>query len=69
LHKGTSYSQVGNMQFGKNMLHISEVLPENCSSIEAGDIICSVDDIVLYSLSQVLLLMFVCSTSVCHLRS
>ncbi|BAF25171.1 uncharacterized protein [Oryza sativa Japonica Group] len=31
---------------------ISEVLPENCSSIEAGDIICSVDDIVLYSLSQ-----------------
>ncbi|XP_052167565.1 uncharacterized protein LOC127784367 [Oryza glaberrima] len=31
---------------------ISEVLPENCGSIEAGDIICSVDDIVLYSLSQ-----------------
>uniref|UniRef100_A0A0E0M1M1 PDZ domain-containing protein n=1 Tax=Oryza punctata TaxID=4537 RepID=A0A0E0M1M1_ORYPU len=31
---------------------ISEVLPENCGSIEAGDIICSVDDIVLYSVSQ-----------------
>ncbi|KAF0913942.1 hypothetical protein E2562_025357, partial [Oryza meyeriana var. granulata] len=46
---------------------ISEVLPENCGSIEAGDVICSIDDVVLYSVAQRKMATAVKEAKFCHL--